>query len=81
MTLVYHPKYSVSYYPEEKLKGKWAILFDNLFWLFKNKEVNKYYYIYGLDRKHSNISNEVLSYKKIHADPRWDKSETIGSEL
>ena len=65
MTLVYHPKYSVSYYPEEKLKGKWAILFDNLFWLFKNKEVNKYYYIYGLDRKHSNISNEVLSYKKF----------------
>src|SRR5687767_11553642 len=65
MGLVYNPRLSRTYYPDEKLKSKWTILRDHLYWLAKNKEVNKYYYIYGLDRKHSNVYKEVLPYKKF----------------
>ena len=43
---------SNTYYPEEPRKSKVRILFDNLLWILKKREVNYYYYYQGFDRKH-----------------------------
>jgi hypothetical protein len=41
---------SSSYYPEEKLKSRAGIIAENLWWLFKYVEINRYYFSYGFDR-------------------------------
>lgn len=38
-----------SYYPELPRKSKIRILWDLAVWLFRNKEINDYYNLYGLD--------------------------------
>lgn len=38
-----------SYYPEEIRKTKQRRIKDNLFWLFKYKEANRFYNLYGFD--------------------------------
>jgi hypothetical protein len=63
--LVYNPKLSRTYFPGEKLKGKLFILRDHLLWLAKYKEVNRFYYIYGLDRKQAQLYSDVLPYRKF----------------
>jgi hypothetical protein len=61
--LVNDPKLSKTYFPEAERKSKLQIWSDNLLWLMRHKEVNRYYYVYGLDRKHSETENEVLPYR------------------
>ncbi len=65
MQLVYDPTLSRSYYPDEKRKPKWAIWMDNLLWLVRSGEVNKYYYVYGFDKKNTADLPEVLPYKEF----------------
>ena len=38
-----------SYYPEDNRKNKFSRLKDNLSWLIKNKEANRFYNLYGFD--------------------------------
>jgi len=38
---------------------------DNLLWFVKNGEVNRYYYVYGLDRKSDLDGLEVLPYQEF----------------
>ena len=63
LKLVNDPKLSRSYYPEVSRKSKTSILLDNFRWLAKYGEVNKYYFVYGLDRKSGSDEGEILSYK------------------
>jgi hypothetical protein len=39
-----------TYYPEEPRKSKLRILYENLLWILKKREVNYYYYLQGFDR-------------------------------
>lgn len=64
--LVNDPKLSRTYYPEEERKSKRSIWIDNLVWTLKNSEVNKYYYVYGMDRKQFPREREVLPYNKFN---------------
>lgn len=61
--LVNDPKLSRSYFPEATRKSKRAIWRENLRWLVQHKEVNRYYYVYGQDRKNIDAEKEVLPYR------------------
>ena len=58
-------KLTQTYFPEEKLKSRWSIILDHLVWLVRHKEVNRYYFIYGLDRKKSTATQDVLPYNEF----------------
>lgn len=54
-----------TYYPESLQKSKWSIFRDHLFWVLKNREINRFYYVYGLDLKHQNKSQHVIGYRRF----------------
>lgn len=56
-------KLSHSYYPSEQRKGKLHILMDLLLWLVRYREVNSYYYVYGLHRQNGVDINDYLPYR------------------
>lgn len=58
---------SQTYYPELKQKSKFKILAEQLLWIFRNKELNRYYYVYGLDAKDEHKSREILGYRKFRS--------------
>jgi hypothetical protein len=62
--LVADPKLSQTYFPESPRKGKPAILLDNLLWLIRNLEGNRYYFVYGLDRKGARPSR-FIPYRRF----------------
>lgn len=63
--LVNDPKQT--YFPEAKQKGKVAIWVDNLVWVMRHKEINRFYYAYGLDRKNTDVGREILSYRDFRS--------------
>lgn len=54
-----------TYYPEGIQKSRWNILKDHLLWVIKNREINRFYYVYGLDLKHQQKSKDVIGYRKF----------------
>ncbi len=56
---------SQTYFPDQQRKSRWSILRDQLLWIFRNKELNRYYYVYGLDRRYDKSSKEYLGYRKF----------------
>lgn len=60
--LVNDPSLSRSYYPAEKRKPKLHVYMDLLLWWLRYREVNSYYYLYGLDRAHGVDAGEYLPY-------------------
>lgn len=56
---------SQTYYPDHRRKSKWSILRDQLVWILRNKELNRYYYVLGLDRRDENKSRELIGYRKF----------------
>lgn len=52
-----------TYFPELQQKSRWTIFREQLFWIIRNKEINRYYYVYGLDRKNEKKSPEIIGYK------------------
>lgn len=56
--LTFGSRYAYPYYDGEK-KSKLRILLENMWWTLKYNEVNKYYYAYGFDNKHSDNRNYV----------------------
>jgi hypothetical protein len=52
-----------TYFPESAQKSKWSIFRDHLLWVIKNREINRFYYVYGLDRKHQRKSQDVIAYR------------------
>src|SRR5690606_25071 len=53
-----------SYYPEYELKSKKRILFEQVKHILKNGEINKSYFLLGLDRKEKR-SPDIVSHKKL----------------
>jgi len=51
-----------TYYPDVPRKSKARICYENLLWVIRYHEINRYYYIYGLDRKDTPLS-KVLPYR------------------
>lgn len=61
MRAVYLPfnnKYNVQQFPGKR-KSKVTMLWENVLWAFKYKEVNTYYFLYGLDLKSRNPKDYV----------------------
>lgn len=56
-----------SYVPKAERKSKWTIWRENMLWVAKNKEINRYYYVYGLDRRGNQEQDEILSYKTFRS--------------
>lgn len=54
-----------TYFPELRQKSKWTIFRDQLLWIFKNREINRYYYVYGLDRRDETKGTEIIGYRKF----------------
>jgi hypothetical protein len=50
-------------YPDHPRKSKWQIARDLFNWLIRYREVNRYYYFYGLDRLSANRENEVMGLR------------------
>lgn len=48
-----------TYYPDKKRKSRLEIVKDNVLWLLKFKEVNRFYYAYGLDVVSSKMDKYV----------------------
>lgn len=61
MTLTTAPHQT--YYPHSPRKQRWRIWYENVLWIIKFRELNRYYYIYGLDRKGFRASKRVLPYR------------------
>jgi hypothetical protein len=64
--LIYGPEGSKSYYPKIEKKNRVRMLFDNFLWILRKREVNHFYFAYGLDCKHAN-PDEYLGVKEC-----WD---------
>ena len=58
---------SQTYYPDHRRKSKWSILLDQLVWILRNKELNRYYYILGLDRQDENKTGNLIGYRKFRS--------------
>jgi hypothetical protein len=58
---------SQTYFPEHRQKGRLSIWLDNLAWIVRNKEINRFYYAYGLDRKDIDVGKEILSYREYRS--------------
>jgi hypothetical protein len=54
-----------TYFPEAPRKSKAKIIGENLMWVLKHGEINRHYYMYGLDRKDVDRTQEVLAYKEF----------------
>jgi len=59
------PQLSKTYFPEAERKNKLTIWKDFLLWQLKHHEVNRLYFVYGLDRKESRAS-EIIPYRKFN---------------
>jgi len=47
---------SHTYYPQAEHKSGLRIVFDNFWWLIRYREINHFYYMYGLDRKGASLA-------------------------
>jgi hypothetical protein len=66
--MVRDPVQSKTRFPEERLKSRGRVLAENLLWLMKYGEVNRFYWLYGLDRAEGDSPNDYIPYtdfKKI----------------
>ena len=54
-----------TYFPGSVQKSKWSIFRDHILWIIRNQEINRFYYVYGLDRKHQQKSAGVIGYRRF----------------
>jgi hypothetical protein len=57
--LAFHEDKAKTYFPEEPRKAPITVFWELLLWLIRYGEVNKYYYVYGQDRKDTQNRNVV----------------------
>jgi hypothetical protein len=65
--LVKDPRYNTSYYPDAIQKSKSRIAVELIMWLLKHREINKFYYVYGLDVENGGRKKDILPYKTFRA--------------
>ena len=56
------PVWSRTRYPGEKLKSRPRILLENILWLLRHGEVNRFYWLYGFDRADGPDQSEYMPY-------------------
>ncbi len=59
------PERSISYYPNEPRKNTARRFRDLLWWYAKHREVNQYYYCWGMDRENGPRERDLLSYREF----------------
>ena len=64
--LVNDPALNVSYFPDSPRKSRARITADMLHWLATRREVNGYYYCWGMDRLDGPDPSDLLSYREFH---------------
>ncbi len=64
-SLVNDPVLSRTYYPEADRKSKLRMLLENVAWVLKKAEANRWYFAYGLDRKQSPPAGDFLGRKEF----------------
>lgn len=72
----------ISYFPEIGMrKGKWTIVFDQIRHFLKYHSLNKFYFLYGFDRKGFRNESEYIDYetfrKRRELLNRYDKNSPI----
>lgn len=63
--LVNDPEQSLSYYPDEPRKSRARMLADLLLWRMMRREVNEYYFCWGMDRVRGPRARDLLSYRQF----------------
>jgi hypothetical protein len=53
-----------TYFSADTQKSRWAIFTDHLWWVIKNRELHRYYYVYGLDQKQKK-ADDIIGYKRF----------------
>lgn len=66
LSLLRDPARSRTYYPAAERKSKAAILKDLVGWWLRSREVNEFYYLYGLDRRGA-AADGVMPYSEFRA--------------
>ncbi len=61
--LTFDSRLSQSYWPEESHKSRARIFGELLWWFARHREINNYYYVYGLDRRSRDRTSELLPYR------------------
>ncbi|MFO7914464.1 MAG: sugar-transfer associated ATP-grasp domain-containing protein [Candidatus Krumholzibacteriales bacterium] len=59
------PVWSKTRYPGEELKSRPRILLENIFWLLRHGEVNRFYWLYGFDRADGPGHSEYMPYTRF----------------
>jgi hypothetical protein len=77
--LIFDPKLSRSYWPEERCKSKPRIAAELLWWLVRHREINRYYYVCGLDRKSVARAAEILPYSDFRRIRNRENLRSRGS--
>jgi hypothetical protein len=78
--LVQHPAYSRSYYPEEDTKGRMGVFKDLFAWLLKYRDVNTFYFFYGLDRKKAATRPQHVMPYKLFREIRDRRNQCLPGE-
>ena len=69
---------SRTYFPNEPQKSQSHILFDNLVWLLKYRNLNRYYYLYGLDVQGSQQNHYMHAKNFYRLRDRINSQGNIG---
>jgi hypothetical protein len=77
--LIFDPELSRSYWPDERCKSKPRIAAELLWWLARHREINRYYYVCGLDRKTSARAYEILPYSDFRQIRNRENLRSRGS--
>lgn len=64
---------SESYFPQRKRKSTFKIIIDQLFWVFKYGDINKYYFIWGGDCVGTKLNNFIPWFRWSNARQRKNK--------
>lgn len=69
-----------SYFSEQKRKSKWIQFIDNISWLIKNNEANKFYHLYGLDVVGAKSESFMDYWHFMNSRNRLNKMNTIKTQ-
>jgi hypothetical protein len=64
--LLTDPTRNASYFPGEPRKGRLRMTLDLVLWLALRREVNEFYFVWGLDRVNAPRARELWSYREFH---------------
>jgi hypothetical protein len=54
-----------SYFSKTERKSRWKIWRENILWIAKHHEINRFYYVYWLDKKGNDCHHEKIGYRRF----------------